>query len=302
MFGFLNIDKPPGPTSHDIVAMVRRLLPRAVKVGHAGTLDPFASGVLVVCIGHATRLADLVQRQSKRYVAQILMGAVSSTDDSQGEIVASAIIPGIVPPTVDQVRQALKAMVGQVQQVPPDHSAVHVDGQRAYHLARRGQEMAISARPVTIHSIDLVRYDYPQVEIEVHCGSGTYIRSIARDLGAALGVGGYCRQLRRTQVGFFKVQDAARPDHLDIPAQLIPPLTALADIPIVKVDPTGATRVARGQCVALDHAAIASFANPTSLVPNAEAAITDHEGNLLAIAVVDPDAKTLRPAKVFQAQ
>jgi tRNA pseudouridine55 synthase len=140
------------------------------------------------------------------------------------------------------------------------------------------------------------------VEIEVHCGSGTYIRSIARDLGAALGVGGYCRQLRRTQVGFFKVQDAVSPDHLDIPAQLILPLTALADIPIVKVDPTGQTRVARGQCVALGHAAIASFDNPTSLAPDTEAAITDHEGNLLAIAVVDPDAKTLHPTKVFQAR
>jgi tRNA pseudouridine55 synthase len=302
MFGFLNIDKPPGPTSHDVVAMVRRLLPRSLKVGHAGTLDPFASGVLVVCIGHATRLADMVQRQSKRYVAQILLGAASSTDDSQGKIVASVAASGVLPPSSDQVRQALSAMVGQVQQVPPQHSAVHVAGQRAYHLARRGQEMALPARPVTIYSIDLVRYDYPQVEIEVHCGSGTYIRSIARDLGAALGVGGYCRQLRRTQVGLFKVQEAANPEHLDIPTQLIPPLGALADIPIVKVDPTGAARIARGQCVALDHAAIASIANPTVLAPNSEAAITDQEGNLLAIAVVDPDAKTLRPTKVFQAQ
>jgi tRNA pseudouridine55 synthase len=285
--------------------MVRRALPRAVKVGHAGTLDPFASGVLVICIGHATRLAELVQRQSKRYAAQIILGATSSTDDSDGEIakVAQAFQPvqaqaqpgkAVLPvePSMDDIKRALSAMVGQVQQVPPDHSAVHVKGQRAYNIARRGERPALEARTVTIHSIDLVRYDFPQVDIEVHCGSGTYIRSIARDLGVALGAGGYCQQLRRTQVGPFKVEDAASPEHLDIPAQLIPPLSALADIPIVTVDPAGAARIARGQCVAA----------PNPLAPNSAAAIADQNGNLLAIAVVDSDARTLRPAKVFCAE
>jgi tRNA pseudouridine55 synthase len=152
--------------------------------------------------------------------------------------------------------------------------------------------MSLPSRPVTIHSIDLIRYDYPQAEIEVHCGSGTYIRSIARDLGAALGIGGYCQQLRRTQVGPFQVQDAATPDRLDIPAQLISPLTALADLPIVKVDPADATRIARGQCIAAS----------SSLSPNAEAAITDQAGNLLAIAIAEADARTLRPVKVFHAE
>jgi tRNA pseudouridine55 synthase len=298
MFGFLNIDKPPGPTSHDIVAMVRRALPRATKVGHAGTLDPFASGVLVICIGHATRLADLIQRQSKRYAARIVLGAVSSTDDSQGEIVASAGAAGISPPGADAVRQALSAMVGQVRQVPPQHSAVHVNGQRAYHLARRGQEMDLPARPVTIYSIDLIRYAYPQVDIEVHCGSGTYIRSIARDLGAALGAGGYCEQLRRTQVGVFNVQDAVSADHLDIPAQLITPLRALADIPIVTVDPAGAARIARGQSIDIAQCQ----APPPSLAPGGEAAIADPAGNLLAIALVEAGAGTLRPTKVFHAE
>ncbi len=169
MFGFFNINKPLGPTSHVVVAHVRRRVTRKTKVGHAGTLDPFAGGVLVVCVGPATRLADYVQAGPKSYLAEVTLGATSTTDDTEGEITESPA----AAPSADAVRNATQRLTGTIQQVPPSHSAVHLGGRRAYKLARQGTRVDLPARQVTIHAIDVVEYEYPRLVLDVACGSGT---------------------------------------------------------------------------------------------------------------------------------
>ena len=280
MFGFLNVNKPPGPTSHDIVAGVRRLVGRRIKVGHAGTLDPSADGVLVICLGPATRLADYVLAQSKQYVTEIALGATSPTCDSEGEIVAT---PAARPPSVESVQEALGRFTGQIEQVPPAYSAVHVGGRRAYKLARAGEKPVLPPRTVTLHEIRRLR-------IDVRCGSGTYIRSLARDIGEALGVGGYCSALRRTAVGPFGIDGAHAPDDLRPAEHLIEPLAALGGLPKVTVTSGQAVLIRNGRCVALDGPAAAG-----------EVAVVDEAGRLLALASVGGDARTLQPRKVVPA-
>jgi len=283
MFGSFNICKPPGPTSHDIVAQVRCLVGRKVKVGHAGTLDPFAEGVLVICVGPATRLASYVQLAPKRYLAEITLGATSTTDDSEGEI---APTPDAAPPGEPAVHDALASFVGLIQQVPPAHSAVHVDGRRAYKLARAGEDVQLAPRPVTIHDIALVAYEYPLLTIDVRCGSGTYIRSLARDIGAALGVGGYCSKLTRTEVGPFHLDAAKAPDGLNAEADLIPPLAALDSLGKIAIDNKGVAKLQMGQSIRLPEDA-----------PCGEVAAVGPDGRLVAIASAEPGR--LRPTKVF---
>lgn len=212
MFGLLNINKPVGPTSHDIVARVRKLLPRKTKVGHAGTLDPFAEGVLVLCVGKATRLADYVQLSPKTYQATFFLGAQSTTCDVQGEI-TPVEVESI--PTQPLIQQVIEKFRGEISQIPPAHSAVHVQGRRAYELARSGVEFELSPRNVTIHEIDVLRYDWPELEIKVKCSSGTYIRSLARDIARDLGTDGYCKALTRTAIGRFEISQAVSLDGLD---------------------------------------------------------------------------------------
>lgn len=285
MFGFLNINKPAGPTSHDVVVQVRRLVGHRVKVGHAGTLDPFATGVLVVCLGPATRLADYIQAGAKRYRATVVLGATSSTDDRDGEIVE---IPAAMPPDAGAVAAAATRFIGCIEQVPPAHSAVHVGGRRAYELARQGQRVELPVRHVHVEAVDVVRYDWPTVALDVRCGSGTYIRSLARDLGAALGVGGYCDALTRTAVGAFGI-DAARPvTEIRVPDDLVPPLTAVAGWPRVVVNCEDLRRIGMGQRVHLPE--------PTEA---GEMAIVNEAGQLVALGEVAADGRTLRPTKVF---
>ena len=286
MFGFLNIRKPPGPTSHDVVASVRRQLGRKVKVGHAGTLDPFAEGVLVVCVGPATRLAQYVQAQAKRYVAEVTLGARSTTDDPEGEI---AQTPASAPPEA-AVREALAGFVGEISQVPPAHSAVHVAGRRAYKLARRGQAPDLPARTVTVHAIDLLGYEFPRLRIDVTCGSGTYIRALARDLGVALGLGGYCSALTRTAVGGFVLAESVTLDGLRPEEHLIEPIAAVKHLPTVTASADEARALAGGMRIALPA--------PT---PDGQVAVIDAGGKLLAIAVASNDRGTLSPVKVFAA-
>ena len=286
MFGFLNLAKPPGPTSHDIVALVRRLVPKKSKIGHAGTLDPLADGVLVICVGPATRLADYVQSQSKRYVAEVMLGATSTTDDSEGQVQQ---LQGVRSPTEQEIRGVLTRFVGQVEQVPPAHSAVHLGGQRAYKIARRGESPDIPARKVEIHSIELLKYEYPRLSIDVRCGRGTYIRSLARDIGAALGVGGYCSRLTRTAVGPFKIEEAISPERLDPQRDIVSPLVALESLPKITVDEADARRLAMGQSVTAGR----------SGRPSCEVAVVTEQGRLIAIAKIDPDGKALHPTKVF---
>jgi tRNA pseudouridine55 synthase len=284
MFGFFNVNKPPGPTSHDIVAGIRRMLPRKTKLGHAGTLDPFASGVLVLCVGPATRLAEFVQRQVKRYTATIALGATSTTDDIEGEISTAA---GLTQPHQQRVLEVLAGFVGDIRQAPPAHSAVHVDGQRAYKLAREGKAVEPPARTVTVRELTLLKYDWPRLEIDVTCGSGTYIRSLARDIGGELGCGGYCRSLTRVAVGGFDLQSAVRPEELDPSRDLLAPQTGL-DIPLLEIQSHDAADIRMGKSIILSDAPAEQTVG-----------LVGPDGQLLAIAAATEDGKTIKPKKVF---
>ena len=305
MFGFLNVNKPAGPTSHDIVAAVRRLPGRRVKVGHAGTLDPFASGVLVLCVGQATRLAQYVQNSTKRYTATVTLGATSTTDDIEGELTttpdardvpANAVSPKKLP-------NALARFVGVIEQVPPAHCAVHVAGQRAYTLARQGKRPKLTAREVTIQAIELLRYEYPQLDIDVTCSCGTYIRALARDIGTVLGVGGYCSALTRTQVGPFVLGAAVAPEDIDPARDLLDPLVGLEPLAKITLAGEAAGRLMMGQAVALADAANTNRDCAGIQISAGEVAVLNDAGRLIAIATLsDDDAQAIRPAKVFPAQ
>jgi len=201
--GFLIIDKPRGVTSHDVVQRVRRAL-HVKQVGHTGTLDPLATGVLVICVGVATRVSEYLLGHDKAYRATIRLGVETDTYDATGEVVATHAV------NVERadLEEALARFVGPLQQVPPMHSAIKRDGQKLYELARAGIEVEREARPVVIHSIELLGYQAPDVTIDVRCSAGTYIRSLAHDLGAALGTGAHLNALRRTQVGPFGLDQA----------------------------------------------------------------------------------------------
>ncbi|HEX5691816.1 MAG TPA: tRNA pseudouridine(55) synthase TruB, partial [Roseiflexaceae bacterium] len=212
LHGFLNIDKPAGPTSHDVVARVRRIA-RQKRVGHAGTLDPAATGVLVVGLGQATRLIEYVQdATSKRYHSVVFLGATTTTDDAEGEIIARAPLPALDSQAIEA---ALAAFRGTILQVPPMFSALHHEGRRLHELARAGQIVERAARPVTIEQLHLLDWSPPLLTLDVVCGKGTYIRSLARDVGEALGCGGYLQALRRTAVGTFTVADAVSLETLE---------------------------------------------------------------------------------------
>jgi tRNA pseudouridine55 synthase len=197
--GLLVVDKPEGITSFGVVARVRRLSAGA-RTGHAGTLDPLATGVLVLALGPATKSIERLMATDKRYRTIIDLTAFTTTDDREGERTEVAVA---TPPTEQQVRDAVHGFVGVIQQKPPSFSAMKVQGRRAYALARAGEAPDLPARPVRIDSIDVVSYAWPRVDIDVRCGKGTYIRSLARDIGVALGTGGHCATLRRTAVGPF---------------------------------------------------------------------------------------------------
>jgi len=218
--GLLLIDKHQGPTSMQICANVRARLrragaPKRVKVGHAGTLDPMATGLLVVMIGKATRLCNQFMASRKQYVTTIDLSRTSDSFDLDGQV-TPAIVASI--PTREQVANAVASFIGVIQQAPPAFSAIKVNGQRAYDLAREGKSVELAARPVEIHAISVDAFEWPLLTLTIDCGKGTYIRSIARDLGAALGTGGILTSLRRTASGDFHVRDARR--IADLPPQL----------------------------------------------------------------------------------
>jgi tRNA pseudouridine55 synthase len=216
--GLLIIDKPEGLTSMAVCRKVRWLLVQGgahkkVKVGHGGTLDPLATGVVVVLIGKATRLCDTVMAGEKRYTAEIDLAYVSTTDDREG-VISPAPMPAGGAPTLEQARAVCAAHTGTIQQRPPIYSAIWVDGERSYNLARRAVRQQteapadLPARPVDIHEITIVDYSFPRLTLDIRCGKGTYIRSLARDLGAALHTGGMLHTLRRTAVGRFTIEQA----------------------------------------------------------------------------------------------
>ena len=293
MSGVLNLDKPGGMTSRDVVDLVSRPL-RKVKVGHAGTLDPLASGVLVVCVGQATRLIEQVQRMPKAYRAVIRLGATSDTLDADGRIEPN-LDPDLKLPAESEVRAALDGQVGLIQQMPPQFSALKVEGRRAYDLARLGESVPLVARPVRVDRIELIHYTWPRLEITVDCGSGTYIRSIARDLGEALGCGGLIEVLTRTRIGPFLLSEATNPVGLPIEAilaHLRPPVEALGDMPRLQLTPEQITLASGGKL--LDPARVAG----ASLLSPGEVGLLAPDGTLVAIAEILPSG-AIQPRRVF---
>ena len=242
--GLVVVDKPAGMTSHDVVARVRRLAGTR-KVGHAGTLDPMATGVLVLGVNRATRLLGHLTLTDKRYDATIRLGVTTTTEDAEGEVVETRPTDGV---TEDAVRAVLATFVGEIDQVPSAVSAVKVDGKRAYARVRAGEDVELPARRVTIHSLEVTAIDLPTVEVAVHCSSGTFVRAIARDLGAALGVGGHLTALRRTSVGPFRLDDARTLEALDDGVTMTPIAEAArASFPARDLDETQAGDVRFGR-------------------------------------------------------
>jgi len=289
--GILNLDKPPGRTSRDVVNQVARLLPRKVKAGHAGTLDPMATGVLVVCVGSATRLIENVQRLGKTYRTVVRLGARSDTHDCDGTIVKT---PDPVHPDASAIEAALETQRGEILQQPPEYSALKVEGRRAYDLARAGVQVELAPRPVRIDRVELLAYDWPNLELEIDCGGGTYIRSIARDLGEILGCGALMDALVRTRIGPFAQEAAIDPDELDRDALedlLLSPLEAVPDLPRITLDAPLVADVALGRKLAADRLG--------APVPSGEVALLSPDGDLIAIGEGDPDGLAVQPRKVF---
>lgn len=259
MFSFINLNKPLGLTSHDVVARVRRLLRerdlKHVKVGHAGTLDPLATGVLVVCLGAATRLSEYVMNHDKTYRASIMLGVETETYDAEGEIVSTVDASHIGRADVER---ALSAYVGEIAQIPPMYSAIKQGGKKLYDLARAGQVVERAPRPVTIHAITVETFEAVQPETpiavcEIKCSAGTYIRSLAHDLGAALGVGAHLTGLERTASGAFSVDAAVTLEQLaaaqDWSGFTTAPLYALAGMPQLVLSVSDWDEISHGRTI-----------------------------------------------------
>ncbi len=221
--GLLIINKPSGWTSFDVVAKVRGIL-RAKKVGHAGTLDPMATGVLVLCVGSATKSVDKIMKTEKEYVGEITLGATSNTDDADGIISHSE--RSEESPKLPEIQKALNVFQGTYNQMPPQFSAKKIEGQRAYALARAGKTVELKTSEVTVHTLELLDYHWPVLKIRVVCGKGFYMRSLARDLGAKLGIGGYLSSLIRTRVGKYPLDQAITIEQVDV-SRVIPVKTGI---------------------------------------------------------------------------
>lgn len=288
--GWLVIDKPAGPTSTAVVNKVRWAL-GAKKAGHAGTLDPTATGVLAVALGEATKTVPYITDALKAYSFTIRLGQATNTDDAEGEVIASSDLR----PSDEEIKQALGQFVGDIEQVPPQFSAVKIDGQRAYKMARSGEEMELAARPLWVEELVLTdRPDADHATLEMTCGKGGYVRSIARDLGAALGCNAHVLTLRRIWSGPFDASEGLSMEQVeelahtpDLDAHIQPLELGLADLPEVKCTAEGATRLKNG--------------NP-GMVFAADAEYGDEcwasfEGKAVAVGIYK--AGELHPSRVF---
>jgi tRNA pseudouridine55 synthase len=280
--GFAVIDKPAGWTSHDVVAKVRGVI-RNKKVGHSGTLDPDATGVLLLGVGRVTRLLRFLTALPKRYVGEMVLGVETATLDAAGEVTATHDMAGV---TDADVAAAAGAFVGEIAQVPPMVSAVRVGGRRLHELARRGEEVEREARPVTVHRLEVEPLgSEPGVyRLDVECSSGTYIRSLAADIGAALGGGAHLRNLRRTAIGAFTLAEATTIEGVTVR----PPAEALRDYVSVTVSDELADAVGHGKVLPLDRLGV-SGAGPW--------AVLGPGGDLLA--VYEPHERGAKPAVVL---
>lgn len=241
LFGFLNIYKPVGMTSHDVVSVLRRVT-KIKQIGHTGTLDPFAEGVLPICIGKATRLIEYLQ-DDKEYLATVQFGAATNTFDLDGE----KVFTSDKKVSRDDIKEGLKSFEGEIFQLPPIFSAIKVKGRKLYEYARKGEEVEIQPRKVVIENIELKNFDeeLQQAQILLKCSKGTYIRSIANDLGKILGCGGYLIKLIRTQAGKFRVENSVQLDRIDVESNLINPLDIL-NLPKIAVDNDDLARIKNG--------------------------------------------------------
>ena len=255
--GILVVDKPAGWTSHDVVARTRRLA-NTRKVGHAGTLDPMATGVLVLGLGPSTRLLTYVVGSDKEYLATIRLGASTTTDDAEGENLGWAPADRIGAVTPERLAAAIEHLTGDIEQVPSSVSAIKVDGERAYAKVRAGEQVELKSRPVTVSVFEVLDSREAavdgntalDVDVRVVCSSGTYVRALARDLGVALLCGGHLTALRRTRVGPFPVRDARALDDLDVAAALVPPARAAASLfPVLELSAVQAVDLGHGKKV-----------------------------------------------------
>ncbi|GAA1280567.1 tRNA pseudouridine(55) synthase TruB [Pseudonocardia aurantiaca] len=243
--GLVIVDKPGGLTSHDVVARLRRIL-RTRKIGHAGTLDPMATGVLVCGVGRGTKLLGHLALDTKAYTATIRLGAATTTDDAEGEVLSTADAGGL---TDAGIAAGMAALTGAIEQVPSSVSAVKIDGKRAYARVRAGEEVVLPARPVTVSAFELLARRGPDLDVAVECSSGTYVRALARDLGAGLGVGGHLTALRRTRVGPFTLEHARTLEALEADPGLSLPLDEAVGVafPRRDLDPTLAADISHGR-------------------------------------------------------
>jgi tRNA pseudouridine55 synthase len=290
--GILILNKATGVTSRKVVDQVARLLPR-IKVGHAGTLDPLATGILIVCIGAATRLVENVQDLPKSYRTLVRLGARSDTLDADGSIehVAAPRVPSLI-----EVQEAIVPLVGMVAQKPPAYSALKVQGKRAYDLARAGQALELAARPVRIDRITVLRYAWPDLELDIDCGGGTYIRSIARDIGDWLGCGGYVETLIRTRTGPFTLEQAVDPLALSaesLHGLLRPALDAVPTLPRLVLDASQVVAITQGKRLSTRdlQAELPTDAGPLAML--------NSEGTLIALGEFDPEHQWVHPRKVL---
>ncbi len=288
-FGVIVVDKPEGPTSHKVVSIVRRGT-RVRKVGHAGTLDPRASGVLVLCLGPATRLSEYLSSSTKSYQARIRFGESTETYDAEGATTSSA---GEVPTEV-QIESALEMFRGEIQQVPPPYSAIKLQGRKAYELAREGKPVKLDPRNVTVYELTKLEYEPPDLSVRVECSAGTYIRSLAHDLGQALSTGAHLSALRRLRAGPFGLQDAVRLDELQEAMRrgvwqtlVRPAAEALPDLPIVTLEETELQRIRNGLRI------------PSKDGATGMARALDPGGELVAILVSAENGQEWQPRKVF---
>jgi tRNA pseudouridine55 synthase len=247
--GVLVVDKPVGMTSHDVVQAIRTGTGLR-RAGHTGTLDPRASGVLVILVGPAVRLSEFVSASDKRYQAIIRLGSTTDTFDADGKITQS---PSPVNVTEEQFEKVLNTFIGEIEQTPPPYSAVKVQGRKAYELAREGEEVELAPRKITVHHLEILEWAPPEVVIDVHCSSGTYVRSLANDLGNALGCGAYLVGLRRTKSGRFSLREATPLRKLQEAFHagnwyqyLIPAAEALAEWPAVELTPDDVENIRHG--------------------------------------------------------
>ncbi len=271
MDGVIVLNKPKGKTSHDMVYFIRKLA-HIKRVGHTGTLDPMAEGVLPICIGKATKAADMLTASDKRYTAVFTLGKTTDTLDAEGTVTSECEVNC----TDEQIRAAVGAFVGEIEQIPPMYSAIKKDGKKLYELAREGIEIEREARKVTIYSIDVLKIDGKDVAIDVHCSKGTYIRTLCDDIGARLECGAYMTSLVRTQSGMFSIENSYSPDELcgDISDKLIPTDKLFSHMKSVKVNDFLAAKVKNGVPLRLKN-----------LEDGGEYRVYDEHGNFLCVSV-----------------